>query len=96
VILTNCAQAAAPHGAVLVIEAVRGHDAHTTIDLFMMICFGGRERTTEELAQLATDCGLALRAFERVADYRTLLEFDVVDLSRTTTRETHARIQPAR
>ena len=54
-ILTGCARAAAPRGVVIVIEAMRGHAANTAIDLFMMMCFGGRERTVDDLAQLAVE-----------------------------------------
>jgi 2,7-dihydroxy-5-methyl-1-naphthoate 7-O-methyltransferase len=74
-ILAGCARAAAPNGAVLVIEAVRGRGADTAIDLFMLMCFGGRERTVDELATLAADAGLSLRGADPVADGRTVLEF---------------------
>jgi len=47
------------------------------MDLFMLMCFGGRERTVDELAKLAADCGLMLRGSGPVADGRTALEFGV-------------------
>lgn len=76
-ILTGCRQAAAPHGTVVVIEALRGQDTDTAIDLFMLMCFGGRERTVDELATLATDAGLTLHGWGPVAEGRTALEFVV-------------------
>ncbi|HEX3590079.1 MAG TPA: methyltransferase [Pseudonocardiaceae bacterium] len=74
-ILTGCRQAAAPNGTVVVIEPVRGQGADTGIDLFMLMCFGGRERTVDELVTLATDSGLTLRDSRPVSDGRTALEF---------------------
>lgn len=76
-ILARCRQAAAPNGTVVVIESVRGMDSHTAFDLHMLMCFGGRERTIEELVALAAGCGLSLRDTGRVADQRTALEFGV-------------------
>jgi SAM-dependent methyltransferase len=75
-ILARCRQAAAPDGAVVVIEPLRD-GAGTAIDLFMLMCFGGRERTVAELTGLAADCGLTLRATTEVAEGRTALEFGV-------------------
>ena len=42
----------------VLIEPIRGQGVGTGIDLFMLMCFGGRERTVDELVHLATDCGL--------------------------------------
>ncbi|WP_197516586.1 MULTISPECIES: methyltransferase [Nocardia] len=47
-ILAECARAAGAYGAVVVIEPIRGRGADTAIDLFMAMCFGGRERTVTE------------------------------------------------
>jgi hypothetical protein len=74
-ILAGCRRAAGPDGAVVVIESAGA--AGTAMDLFMLMCFGGRERTTGELAELAAGCGLVLRASGPVADGRTVLEFGV-------------------
>lgn len=74
-ILAGCRRAAAPNGTVVVIEAVRGQGADTAIDLFMLMCFGGRERTVDELAGLAAHCGLALHGADPVSEGRTALEF---------------------
>lgn len=74
-VLANCARATGPHGAVIVIEPVLGEGVDTGMDLFMLMCFGGRERTVDELTRLAADSGLALRDSVPVADGRTLLEF---------------------
>jgi hypothetical protein len=76
-ILSECRQAAGANGTVVVIEPVRGQGADTAIDLFMLMCFGGRERTVDELAQLATDCGLILHRWAPVAEGRTAFEFGV-------------------
>ncbi len=76
-ILAGCCRAAAPNGTVVVIEPVRGRGAETAIDLFMLMCFGGRERTVDELARLAADCGLVLRGWSAVSEGRTALEFGV-------------------
>ncbi|WP_433289916.1 methyltransferase [Pseudonocardia sp. CA-142604] len=74
-ILGRCAQAAGSDGVVLVIEPVRGHGADTAIDLSMLVFFGGRERSIEELSELAADHDLRLASTTPVADGRTLLEF---------------------
>lgn len=76
-ILAGCRRAAAPDGTVVVIEPVRGEGVGTAIDLFMLMCFGGRERTVDELAELAADCGLVLHGSGPVAEGRTALEFAV-------------------
>jgi hypothetical protein len=76
-ILAGCRQAAAPNGTVVVIEPVRGQGADTAMDLFMLMCFGGRERTVDELARLAADCGLMLHDSGPVAEGRTALAFGV-------------------
>lgn len=74
-ILARCAEAVDPAGAVLVIEPVLGKGVDTSMDLFMLMCFGGRERPVDELAALAAGCGLVLRGSVDVAEGRTLLEF---------------------
>ncbi|MEV6227363.1 methyltransferase [Saccharopolyspora shandongensis] len=78
-ILAGCRRAAAPSGTVVVIEPVLRQGVGTAIDLFMLMCFGGRERTVDELAELAADCGLVLRDSVPVADGRTALEFGVMN-----------------
>ncbi|WP_370962002.1 methyltransferase [Amycolatopsis sp. cg9] len=74
-ILANCRRAAGPDATVVVIEPVRDQGADTAIDLFMLMCFGGRERTVGELTALAAESGLAPRGASVVADGRTALEF---------------------
>ncbi|ONH59427.1 methyltransferase [Frankia sp. CcI49] len=74
-ILAGCRRAAAPDGTVVVIEPVLGRGAGTAFDLFMLMCFSGRERTVGEITRLAADCDLVLRHAEPVADGRTALEF---------------------
>jgi hypothetical protein len=75
-ILTGCRSAAGENGTVVVIEPLR-QVAGTAIDLFMLMCFGGRERTVAELTELAEGCGLVLRRTTEVAEGRTALEFGV-------------------
>ena len=74
-ILAGCARAAGSRGTVVVIEPVLGQGVDTATDLFMLMCFGGRERTAEELARVAAGSGLVLRGTVAVADGRTLFEF---------------------
>jgi 2,7-dihydroxy-5-methyl-1-naphthoate 7-O-methyltransferase len=74
-ILTGCRRAAGPDGTVVVIESAGA--AGTAMDLFMLMCFGGRERTVDELAELGARCGLVLQRSGPVADGRTVLEFGV-------------------
>jgi 2,7-dihydroxy-5-methyl-1-naphthoate 7-O-methyltransferase len=76
-ILAGCRRAAAPNGTVVVIEAMRERGVGTAMDLFMLMCFGGRERTVDELIGLAAGCGLVLLGSGPVADGRTALEFAV-------------------
>lgn len=78
-ILTGCAHAAGPNGVVVVIEPIRGVGTNTAIDLFMLMCFGGRERTVAELTTMAAHCGLTLHTSTQVADGRTALEFRASD-----------------
>lgn len=72
-ILARCRRAAGRDGTVVVIESAGA--AGTAMDLFMLMCFAGRERTVDELAELAAGCGLVLRRAAPVADGRTVLEF---------------------
>ena len=74
-ILGGCRRAAAPGGTVVVIEPVREQGVGTGMDLFMLMCFAGRERTVDELAALGAECGLGLRCSAPVAAGRTVLEF---------------------
>ncbi|ADJ45020.1 O-methyltransferase-related protein [Amycolatopsis mediterranei S699] len=73
-ILAGCRRAAGRSGTVVVIEPLR-HGTSTAINLFMLMCFAGRERTVAELTNLAAGCGLALRGTTEVAEGRTALEF---------------------
>jgi hypothetical protein len=77
-ILSRCRDAAADNdAAVVLIEPVQGHGASTGIDLFMLLCFGGRERSIDDLNRLAADVGLEPRSAAAVADGRIALEFAV-------------------
>jgi SAM-dependent methyltransferase len=74
-ILTECRKAAAPDTVVVVIEALRGQGSDTAFDLFLLMCFAGHERTVDELAAVAAECGLELRGSRPVTDERTAMEF---------------------
>ena len=74
-ILSECREAAAPDGVVVVIEALRGQGSDTAFDLFLLMCFAGHERTVDELAAVAAECGLELRGSRPVTDERTAMEF---------------------
>lgn len=75
-ILSRCRDAAGPDGSIVVIEPLIGHTG-TAIDLFMLMCFGGRERTVDQLTSLASECGLVLRGTTPVSEGRTALEFSL-------------------
>ncbi|MCZ4517997.1 methyltransferase [Rhodococcus ruber] len=74
-ILENCARAAGADAAVVVIEAAAGRGTSTAFDLFMLMCFGGRERTIVQLTELAAQCNLRLEGVAPISDGRTALEF---------------------
>ena len=59
----------------VLIEPIRGQGVGTGIDLFMLMCFGGRERTVDELVHLAADCDLSFCGAAPIATGRTVLEF---------------------
>ncbi len=65
IILRNCAQAMAPDGRVLVIEAIipPGNEPSRVkfLDLQMLVMNGGRQRTEKEYRQLYAAAGLRLR-----------------------------------
>jgi hypothetical protein len=75
-ILSRCRDAAGSDGTIVVIEPLIGH-AGTAMDLFMLMCFGGRERTVDQLTSLASECGLVLRGTTPVSEGRTALEFSL-------------------
>nr|BFE50929.1 methyltransferase [Saccharothrix mutabilis subsp. capreolus] len=82
-ILARCAEAARPHGRVLVVEGVGGRRAGSESDLVMLVVFGGRERTLAELRALAAPHGLVLDegsggdGVTDLTEQRCLLEFRV-------------------
>lgn len=60
-ILRRCAEAAGPHGRVLVVENLDSGvrpEITTAMDLRLLVLFGGRERTSEQLDELASAAGL--------------------------------------
>ncbi|MCO1577928.1 methyltransferase [Crossiella sp. SN42] len=77
-ILRRCREAAGDDGTVVVIEPVWSDGTGTRMSLFMLMCFGGKERTVVELVELAAGCGLELRQSGPIADGRMVLEFGAV------------------
>ncbi|RZQ59520.1 methyltransferase [Amycolatopsis suaedae] len=63
-ILRRCAEAASPHGKVLLVDRViRDNDDHLRVaaaDLHMLLTLGGKERSEAEFAALGTAAGLRL------------------------------------
>lgn len=79
-IFRRCGEAAGISGAVLVFEGLleAGDEvaASTDFDLFMLVCCGGRQRTSPELGKLAAAAGLRLIATSPVSpSYGHLLTF---------------------
>lgn len=74
-ILRNCANAARPHGKVIVIEDTElGASVSTSMDLRMLAYFLGRERGLDRITDLGRDAGLALSSVTPIRA-RTLIEF---------------------
>jgi hypothetical protein len=64
-VLTNCRQAMAPHGRVVIANqdlpsAVKKPHPNLTMDIQMMALLGGRERTVAQWSALFAQCGLRL------------------------------------
>lgn len=74
-ILRNCAHAARPDGKVLVIQDTGGSESVSTeMDLRMLAYVLGRERSLDELTELARDAGLKLGTVTP-ARLRSIIEF---------------------
>ncbi|WP_329792976.1 methyltransferase [Lentzea sp. DG1S-22] len=73
-ILARCAEAAPAGARVLVVESPGGS---TEFDLVMLVHFGGRDRGSDDLAELASAHGLVLESVSPVAGGRSVLEFRV-------------------
>jgi hypothetical protein len=75
-ILGHCADAAGAQGRVIVIDefaAEEGVRADSETDLRMLLYYGGKERTMEQVRELAADVGLSVRSLRRAADW-TIME----------------------
>jgi hypothetical protein len=73
-ILRRCADAAGARGRIIVIdEFVADNAMATENDLRMLVYFGGKERTTAHLRDLAADVGLSVEAIIPVGDW-TIME----------------------
>ncbi|MGW4364578.1 methyltransferase [Nocardia takedensis] len=76
-ILTRCAEAAAPHTRILIIEPIGDLRASTEFNLAMLAIFGGRERRVDEFRALTAPHGLTLDTVTDLTGQRALLEFRV-------------------
>ncbi|MFI9203887.1 methyltransferase [Streptomyces sp. NPDC053048] len=85
-VLRRCAEAAGPGGPVFVVERTAGDDRPpTTMDLRMLVYYGGRERSVRQLAALAADSGLRPAAV-RPAGPLTIVEFTAAGTTGTRTK----------
>jgi SAM-dependent methyltransferase len=79
-ILEKCAKATAPTGRVLVIESPRSPRGDSlvslvsTMDLYMLVLFGGRQRSLEEFDELFRSSGLRRSRIAGTVDSRYLIE----------------------
>jgi SAM-dependent methyltransferase len=76
-ILERCADAAPPTGRILVIESLRsprGDSLVSAMDLFMLILFGGRERSLEAFDELFHSAGLRRSRIVGTIGARSLIE----------------------
>ncbi|MEV6442846.1 methyltransferase [Amycolatopsis sp. NPDC051716] len=75
-ILGHCADAAGAQGRVIVVDefaAEEGVRTDSETDLRMLMYYGGKERTMEQVRALAADVGLSVRSLRRAADW-TIME----------------------
>jgi SAM-dependent methyltransferase len=72
-ILRRCAEAARPSGRVVVFTGA-GPGEEASPELLMMVLVGGRERTLDELREMARDAGLEVTAVGRQASGRVIVE----------------------
>ncbi|WP_216204728.1 methyltransferase [Amycolatopsis aidingensis] len=76
-ILGNCAAAAGPAGRVLLVEAIgtaAGQPGNTEMDLRMLAYCNGRERSLDQLTELADAAGLRIGSVTPVTGRRSLVE----------------------
>lgn len=75
-ILGHCADAAGAQGKVILVDefaAEEGARCDSEDDLRMLLYYGGKERTMEQVRELAADVGLSVRSLRRAADW-TIME----------------------
>jgi 2,7-dihydroxy-5-methyl-1-naphthoate 7-O-methyltransferase len=75
-ILGHCADAAGAQGRVIIVDefaAEEGVRTDSETDLRMLMYYGGKERTMEQVRELAADVGLSVRSLRRAADW-TIME----------------------
>jgi hypothetical protein len=76
-ILKRCAEAVSPFGRVVVFTGAGPGEAASPA-LLMMVLVGGRERTVDELREMARQAGLEVRAVGRQASGRVIVECRLV------------------
>jgi hypothetical protein len=72
-ILKGCADAARPHGRIVILGGV-GPGEEPSPELLMMVLVGGRERTLSQFRELGSEAGLDVRAFGRQPSGRFIVE----------------------
>jgi hypothetical protein len=72
-ILKRCAEAARPSGRVVVFTGA-GPGEEASPELLMMVLGGGRDRTLDELREMAGAAGLEVKAVGRQASGRVIVE----------------------
>lgn len=72
-ILKGCADAARPHGRIVILGGV-GPGEEPSPELLMMVLVGGRERTLSQFRELGSEVGLDVRAFGRQPSGRFIVE----------------------
>jgi SAM-dependent methyltransferase len=77
-ILSRCAEAARPHGRVVVLNGITPEDRPSP-DLLMLVLVGGKDRTLAEFRDLAAQAGLTVTASARQPGGRFIVECRALD-----------------
>ncbi|GAA0912229.1 methyltransferase [Streptomyces thermoalcalitolerans] len=81
-ILGHCRKAAEPQGKIIIIDEFateEGVRCNSEDDLRMLVYYGGKERTMEQVRALATDVGLSVESLRAAADW-TIMELVPTEL----------------
>ncbi|MGW1658387.1 methyltransferase [Streptomyces atratus] len=74
-ILGHCCEAAGPHGKVIIVDEFateEGVRCDSEDDLRMLVYYGGKERTMEQVRTLAADVGLSVESLRTAADWTVM------------------------